>query len=135
MKLNTIYNEDYLEGTKRIPDKNVDVILCDLPYGTTACRLDKELQNNLYAFEDTIFNSQQVVAMGLDVEWDYVYIEPDVYPLGSNRQLIVNQEESQAEIAENTNGLLVSVGVTTEESMIKALVDIALHMRADIDEN
>lgn len=36
MKLNTIYNEDCLEGMKRIPDKSVDMILCDLPYVTTA---------------------------------------------------------------------------------------------------
>ena len=35
MKLNTIYNEDCLEGMKRIPDNSVDMILCDLPYGTT----------------------------------------------------------------------------------------------------
>ena len=34
MKLNTIYNEDCLEGMKRIPDGSVDMILCDLPYGT-----------------------------------------------------------------------------------------------------
>lgn len=25
---------------KRIPDKSVDMILCDLPYGTTACKWD-----------------------------------------------------------------------------------------------
>ena len=37
VKLNTIYNEDCLDGMKRIPDKSVDMILCDLPYGTTAC--------------------------------------------------------------------------------------------------
>ena len=41
MKLNTIYNEDCLEGMKRIPDKSVDMILCDLPYGTTACKWDE----------------------------------------------------------------------------------------------
>ena len=40
MKLNTIYNEDCLVGMKRIPDKSVDMILCDLPYGTTACKWD-----------------------------------------------------------------------------------------------
>ena len=40
MRLNTIYNEDCLEGMKRIPDKSVDMILCDLPYGTTACKWD-----------------------------------------------------------------------------------------------
>ena len=40
MKLNTIYNEDCLEGMKRIPDKSVDMILADLPYGTTRNKWD-----------------------------------------------------------------------------------------------
>ena len=40
VELNTIYNEDCLEGMKRIPDKSVDMILCDLPYGTTSCKWD-----------------------------------------------------------------------------------------------
>ena len=40
MELNKIYNEDCLEGMKRIPDGSVDMILCDLPYGTTACAWD-----------------------------------------------------------------------------------------------
>lgn len=38
--LNQVFNEDGLEGMKRIPDKSVDMILCDLPYGTTACKWD-----------------------------------------------------------------------------------------------
>lgn len=41
MELNKIYNEDCLEGMKRIPDGSVDMILCDLPYGTTACSWDE----------------------------------------------------------------------------------------------
>lgn len=40
MELNRIYNEDCLEGMKRIPDKSIDMILCDLPYGTTVCKWD-----------------------------------------------------------------------------------------------
>ena len=40
MELDTIYNEDCLEGMKRIPDGSVDCIICDLPYGTTACKWD-----------------------------------------------------------------------------------------------
>lgn len=39
-ELNKIYNEDCLEGMKRIEDKSIDMILCDLPYGTTACKWD-----------------------------------------------------------------------------------------------
>jgi len=38
--LNKIHNEDCLTGMKRIPDGSVDMILCDLPYGTTACAWD-----------------------------------------------------------------------------------------------
>ena len=40
MELNKIYNEDCLEGMKRIPDGSVDMILCDLPYGTTRNKWD-----------------------------------------------------------------------------------------------
>ena len=41
IELNKIYNEDCLDGMNRIPDKSVDMILCDLPYGTTACKWDE----------------------------------------------------------------------------------------------
>ena len=40
MEINKIYNEDCLEGMKRIADGSVDMILCDLPYGTTQCKWD-----------------------------------------------------------------------------------------------
>jgi len=38
--INQVINCDCLEGMKLIPDKSVDMILCDLPYGTTACKWD-----------------------------------------------------------------------------------------------
>ena len=38
--LNKIICGDCLEVMKDIPDKSVDMILCDLPYGTTACKWD-----------------------------------------------------------------------------------------------
>lgn len=31
---------DCLEMMKLIPDGSVDMVLCDLPYGTTACKWD-----------------------------------------------------------------------------------------------
>lgn len=42
MQLNTnkIYLGDCLEVMKNIYDKSIDLILCDLPYGTTACKWD-----------------------------------------------------------------------------------------------
>lgn len=38
--LNTVLHGDCLELMKDIPDGSVDMILCDLPYGTTACKWD-----------------------------------------------------------------------------------------------
>lgn len=40
IELDKIYNEDCLQGMKRIPDGSVDAIICDLPYGTTQCKWD-----------------------------------------------------------------------------------------------
>jgi site-specific DNA-methyltransferase (adenine-specific) len=37
---NKIIQGDCLEVMKDIPDKSIDMILCDLPYGTTACKWD-----------------------------------------------------------------------------------------------
>jgi len=41
LKINQIYNMDCLKGMKDIEDKSIDMILCDLPYGTTASKWDK----------------------------------------------------------------------------------------------
>lgn len=35
-----VYHGDCLELMKNIPDDSIDMILCDLPYGTTACKWD-----------------------------------------------------------------------------------------------
>lgn len=36
LEINKIYNEDCLEGMKKIDDKSVDAIITDLPYGQTS---------------------------------------------------------------------------------------------------
>lgn len=40
MKTNIVIEGDCLEVMKEIDDKSIDMILCDLPYGTTACKWD-----------------------------------------------------------------------------------------------
>lgn len=42
IKINTIYNEDCLgdKGLILIPNKSIDMVFCDLPYGTTNCSWD-----------------------------------------------------------------------------------------------
>lgn len=39
----TLWHGDCLELMKDIPDRSVDMILCDLPYGTTACKWDSPI--------------------------------------------------------------------------------------------
>ena len=35
-----LYHRDCLEVMKGIPDKSIDLVVCDLPYGTTECQWD-----------------------------------------------------------------------------------------------
>lgn len=44
--LNRIFNEDCLVGMQRIPDGEVDMILCDLPFGTTKAKWDQVIPFN-----------------------------------------------------------------------------------------
>ena len=37
-----LFNGDCLEVMKNIPSKTIDMILCDLPYGTTWVKWDKK---------------------------------------------------------------------------------------------
>jgi len=40
LELDKIYNMDCIEGMKQLDSNCIDMILCDLPYGTTACNWD-----------------------------------------------------------------------------------------------
>jgi site-specific DNA-methyltransferase (adenine-specific) len=40
LELNRIYQRECLDGMALIPDKSIDMILCDLPYGTTRNKWD-----------------------------------------------------------------------------------------------
>ena len=43
LEINKIYNEDCLEGMKKIDDHSVDCIICDLPYQSTSMNWDVQL--------------------------------------------------------------------------------------------
>lgn len=43
---NKIFHEDGIVGMRRVPDQSVDLILCDLPYGTTQCKWDAVIPFN-----------------------------------------------------------------------------------------
>uniref|UniRef100_A0A6M3Y242 Putative methyltransferase n=1 Tax=viral metagenome TaxID=1070528 RepID=A0A6M3Y242_9ZZZZ len=38
--MNKVYLGDCLEIMPELPSESIDMILCDLPYGTTACKWD-----------------------------------------------------------------------------------------------
>lgn len=64
MELNKIYNEDCLEGMKRIPDGSVDMILCDLPYGTTACSWDEIINlDKLWSQYNRVIKDKGVIVL------------------------------------------------------------------------
>ena len=52
MELDTIYNEDCLEGMKRIPAGSVDAIICDLPYGTMVRSSYGSMESQMKAFRE-----------------------------------------------------------------------------------
>lgn len=47
LKINSVYHGDCLEVMKDIDDKSIDMVLCDLPYGTTACPWDSVIPFNI----------------------------------------------------------------------------------------
>ena len=52
MTLDTLYNEDCLEGMKRIPDGSVDCVICDLPYGTMVRSSYGSLEEQMKIFRE-----------------------------------------------------------------------------------
>lgn len=51
LEMNKIYNQNCLEGMKYIDSKSIDMILCDLPYGTTMAKWDKIINQELLWIE------------------------------------------------------------------------------------
>ena len=47
MQVNKLYNEDCLKGMQRIPDKTINMILTDLPFGVTDCKWDNVIPFDL----------------------------------------------------------------------------------------
>ena len=62
----TLYNKDCLEVMKELPDKSIDLILCDLPYGTSACKWDTIIPfDKLWeAYERLIKDNGAIVLFG-----------------------------------------------------------------------
>ena len=64
MELNKIYNEECLIGMQRIPDKSIDMVLCDLPYGTTSNKWDAVIPfEGLWSAYNRICKDTAIIAL------------------------------------------------------------------------
>ena len=80
LEINKIYNEDCLEGMKKIDDKSVDFIFSDLPYNTTNNSWECEMPLNDYVelagqyfYETDLFKLAQATNSGLEYTRDWFY--------------------------------------------------------------
>lgn len=59
-----LYNGDCLEVMKQIPDNSIDMILRDLPYGTTACKWDTIIPfNELWAHYNRVTKENGAIVL------------------------------------------------------------------------
>jgi DNA modification methylase len=71
--LNRIYQRDCLEGMAMIPDKSIDMILCDLPYGTTRNKWDSVIDlEKLWALYERIIKDDGAIVLTAQTPFDKV---------------------------------------------------------------
>jgi site-specific DNA-methyltransferase (adenine-specific) len=106
LELNRIYQRDCLSdgGMALIPDKSIDMILCDLPYGTTACKWDTIIPfDKLWAQYERVIKdngaivltasqpfTSQLVASNLNIfryEWIWQKSKANGFPMANHRPL------------------------------------------------
>lgn len=64
MDVDIIYNEDCLIGMRKIPDKSIDCVICDLPYGITQNKWDIPIPlEELWKQYDRICKDNAVIAL------------------------------------------------------------------------
>ena len=64
MEFNKIYKQDCLIGMQQIPDKSIDMILCDLPYGMTGLKWDSVIPlDKLWEQYERIIKDNGVIAL------------------------------------------------------------------------
>jgi site-specific DNA-methyltransferase (adenine-specific) len=73
LELNRIYQMDCLEGMKLIPDKSINLILCDLPYGTTRNKWDSIIDlDKLWEQYERIIKEDGAIVLTAQTPFDKV---------------------------------------------------------------
>jgi len=68
-----LYKGDCLEVMEDIPDKSVDMILCDLPYGTTQCKWDSIIElNSMWEHYERIIKDNGAIILFAQTPFDKV---------------------------------------------------------------
>ena len=73
MMINHVYHGDCLEVMPQFPDKSIDMILCDLPYGTTQNKWDSVIPlNQLWMQYERIIKDNGVIVLTAQTPFDKV---------------------------------------------------------------
>jgi len=100
----TLYLGNCLEEMKKIEDNSIDVILCDLPYGTTACSWDTIIPFNFLweHYNRIIKENSSILLFGSEpfsthlrmsniamyrYDWYWVKTKPSLYQHAKNRPM------------------------------------------------
>ena len=64
IEINKVYNEDCLIGMQKIEDKSIDMVLCDMPYGTTNNKWDTIIPiNSLWKEYDRVCKDNAAIVL------------------------------------------------------------------------
>jgi len=99
MEYNSLHLGDCFDVMALMPDKCLDMVLCDLPYGVTACRWDVELDlEQLWReYKRLLKPGGAVVLAALNTGRRYVCVEKDM----ANYLVMVDRvQQHKAEIVE-----------------------------------
>jgi site-specific DNA-methyltransferase (adenine-specific) len=73
LKENTIHLGDCLDLMPSIPSKSVDMILCDLPYGTTACEWDSIIDmGRLWAEYERVIKDNGAIVLTANAKFTFL---------------------------------------------------------------
>lgn len=73
LELNRIYQRDCIEGMRMIPDKSIDMILCDLPYGTTRNKWDSVIDlDSLWEQYERVIKDNGAIVLTAQTPFDKV---------------------------------------------------------------
>jgi len=133
------FNEDALDFLPKLKDESVDLIYCDLPYGTTQCRWDeiipfdemwKECKRIIKPNGAIVFHAQQPFTSSLIMSnpkmfkyswvWEKSkatgFLNAKIRPLVAHEDIVVFAKKKPPYFPQMTNGTSYNKGVRKEQT-------------------